>query len=220
MEVFMAEHTKQQLFDNIVSGIVESEPEMVRNAVLQGLADGVNAQVILDDGLKRGIDNLGELFERQEVFLPQIMFGAKMFADAMDILKPHLAAGAETKTIGTVVIGTVHGDLHDLGKNIVSIMFSVSGFKVIDIGVDVSTDAFIAAVRTHQPQILGLSSLLTTTMLEQRNVIESLVEAGLRESVRVMVGGSPVSERWAKEIGADGYAGDANRAVAVAKSLL
>jgi 5-methyltetrahydrofolate--homocysteine methyltransferase len=99
-------------------------------------------------------------------------------------------------------------------------MLSVSGFQVIDIGVDVSTDAFLAAVRTHKPQILGLSSLLTTTMLEQRNVIESLVEAGLRESVRVMVGGSPVSERWAKEIGADGYAADATRAAVVAKSLL
>jgi 5-methyltetrahydrofolate--homocysteine methyltransferase len=216
----MAEHTQQQLFDQIVSGFVESESERVRDAVLQSLADGVNAQVILDDGLKRGVDNLGELFERQIVFLPQIMFGAKIFANAMDILRPHLAAGAETKTIGTFVIGTVHGDLHDLGKNIVSIMLSVSGFQVIDIGVDVSTDAFLAAVRTHKPQILGLSSLLTTTMLEQRNVIESLIEAGLRESVRVMVGGSPVSERWAKEIGADGYAADATRAAVVAKSFL
>jgi 5-methyltetrahydrofolate--homocysteine methyltransferase len=216
----MAEHVKQQLLDLIVSGIVESEPERVKDAVLQGLTDGINAQVILNDGLQRGIDNLGELFERQDVFLPQIMFGAKIFSDAMDVLRPHLAEGSETKTIGTVIIGTVHGDLHDLGKNIVSIMLSVSGFQVIDIGVDVSTDAFLTAVRTHKPQIIGLSSLLTTTMLEQRIVIESLVEAGLRESVRVMVGGSPVSERWAKEIGADGYAGDANRAVAVAKSLL
>jgi corrinoid protein of di/trimethylamine methyltransferase len=210
----------EQLCDQMVLGFEESEPDKVKEAVSKALAEGADAKLILDEGLKRGLDHLGELFERQIVFIPQIMFGAKIFADAMEILRPHLVSGAETEKIGTAILGTVQGDLHDLGKNMVAFMLSVSGFQVIDLGINITADSFVQAVRTHKPDILGLSSLLTTTMLEQRHVIEYLIEAGIRQNVLVMVGGAPVSERWAREIGADGYAGDATRAVAVAKSLL
>ena len=217
----METHVEEALYEEMVSGFVESEPERVMGAVEKALAGGVPALAVQERGLKRGLDRLGELFEREVVFLPQMMFGAKIFSDALEMLKPHLAASAPPPgALGTVVIGTVHGDLHDLGKNLVSLMWGISGFQVIDLGMNVPTEAFLAAVREHSPRIVGLSSLLTTTMLEQRKVIESLAEAGLRDNVRVLVGGAPVSERWAREIGADGYAGDAARAVAVARSLL
>jgi 5-methyltetrahydrofolate--homocysteine methyltransferase len=216
----MPKQMDQQLFDEIISGFVESEPEKVHKAISQCLENGIDAKIILESGLRRGIDKLGVLFERQIIFLPQMMYGAKIFADSFEVLRPRLLENTESKVIGKVLIGTVHGDLHDLGKNMVSFMLSASGFQVIDLGINVPTEEFLKAVTIHHPNILALSSLLTTTMLEQRNVIESLSESGLRESVRVLVGGAPVSERWAKEIGADGYASDSTRAVTVAKSVL
>jgi 5-methyltetrahydrofolate--homocysteine methyltransferase len=138
----------------------------------------------------------------------------------MGILKPLLMKSHPPSDFGTAVIGTVYGDLHDLGKNLVALMWEITGFKVIDLGVNVSSEAFLKTIDEHQAKILGLSSLLTTTMLQQKNVIEALIKAGKRDRVKVLVGGAPVTERWAKEIGADGYAKDAGEAVRIAKQFV
>jgi 5-methyltetrahydrofolate--homocysteine methyltransferase len=211
---------KEILFEEIIEGFVEFKPEKVKEAIQKGLDKGIDALTIQENGLRRALDRLGELFEKNEVFLPHLMLGAKTFKEGSDILRPHLLKNQPQGDLGTAVIGTVFGDLHDLGKNLVTLMWEVSGFKVIDLGINVSIDAFIKALKENRPKILGLSSLLTTTMLQQRNVIEALIEASLRDKVKVIVGGAPVSERWAREIGADGFARDAGEAVRVAKKLI
>jgi 5-methyltetrahydrofolate--homocysteine methyltransferase len=216
----MDSREKEILFEEIVEGFVEFKPEKVKAAIQKGLDQGIDALAIQEDGLRRALDRLGELFEKNEVFLPHLMLGAKTFKEGSDILRPHLLKNQPRGELGTAVIGTVFGDLHDLGKNLVTLMWEVSGFKVIDLGMNVPIDTFIKAVRENGPKILGLSSLLTTTMLQQRNVIEALIEASLRDKVKILVGGAPVSERWAKEIGADGFAKDAGEAARVAKKFV
>lgn len=211
---------KDLLCEEIVEGFVEFKPDKVKESIHEAIQNGIDAFSIQEDGLRRGLERLGELFERNEVFLPHLMFAAKTFKEGSDLLKPFLLKNQSSSNLGTAVLGTVFGDLHDLGKNLVGLMWEVSGLKVIDLGINVSGDTFIKTVREYQPKILGLSSLLTTTMLQQRNVIEALVEAHLRDTVKVMVGGAPVSERWAKEIGADGFARDAGEASRIAKKLI
>jgi methanogenic corrinoid protein MtbC1 len=208
------------LYEEIIKGFVEFKPEGVRQAIHKGLAEGIAALSIQENGLRKGLEHLGALFEKGEVFIPHLMLGAKIFNEGVEILKPHLVKNQPPLDFGTAVIGTVFGDLHDLGKNLVALMWGVAGFKVIDLGVNVSTDAFLKAIDEHQPKILGLSSLLTTTMLQQENVVEALIKTKKRNQVKVLVGGAPVTERWAKEIGADGFAKDAGEAVRVAKSLI
>jgi 5-methyltetrahydrofolate--homocysteine methyltransferase len=216
----MALSEQDRLCEEIIEGFVSFKPDKVKETIHEALENGVDALSIQEHGLRKGLERLGELFERNEVFLPHLMFAAKTFREGTDLLKPHLLKNQSAGDLGTAVLGTVFGDLHDLGKNIVGLMWEVSGFKVIDLGINVSSDTFIKAIREYQPKILGLSSLLTTTMLQQRAVIEVLVEAHLRDRVKVMVGGAPVSERWAKEIGADGFARDAGEASRIAKKLI
>jgi 5-methyltetrahydrofolate--homocysteine methyltransferase len=161
---------------------------------------------------------VGEKFRRDELFMPEVLIAAKAMQAAMTVLRPRLIeTGVETA--GTIVIGTIQGDLHDIGKNLVGMLFEGAGYQVIDLGVDVAPGRFVEAVRTHKPDIVGLSALLTTTMSRMREVIESLVEAGLRGSVKVMVGGAPVTEKFARDIGADGYSPDAASAVEKARTL-
>lgn len=216
----MSQMKEDVLFEEIVKGLIEFNPDLVKQAVHNGLAEGIDPLFIQENGLRRGLEHLGELFEKKEVFIPQLMLGAKIFNEGMKILKPHLIKSQPASNLGTAVIGTVYGDLHDLGKNLVTLMWEVTGFKVIDLGVNVSSDAFLKAIDEHQAKILGLSSLLTTTMLQQRNVIEALIKGSRRDRVKVLVGGAPVTERWANEIGADGYAKDAGEAVRVAKQVI
>ena len=212
---------KEILFEEIIEGFVEFKPEKVKEAIQKSLDKGIDAFTIQEDGLRKALDRLVELFERNEVYLPHLMLGAKTFKEGSDILRPHLLKNQPQRgDFGIAVIGTVFGDLHDLGKNLVTLMWEVSGFKVVDLGINVSVDTFIKAVRENNPKILGLSSLLTTTMLQQRNVIEALIEASLRDKVKVLVGGAPVSERWAKEIGADGFARYAGEAARLAKKFI
>lgn len=217
----MRNSEKENLFyEEIIKGFVEFKPEAVRQSIHKGLAEGIAALSIQENGLRKGLERLGALFEKGEVFIPHLMLGAKIFNEGVEILKPHIVKNQPPLDLGTAVIGTVFGDLHDLGKNLVVLMWSVAGFKVIDLGVNVTTDAFLKAVDEHQAKILGLSSLLTTTMLQQKNVVEALIKTKKRDQVKVLVGGAPVTERWAKEIDADGYAKDAGEAVRVAKSLI
>ncbi|MGE5541925.1 MAG: B12-binding domain-containing protein [Bacillota bacterium] len=202
----------------VMESVIEGDEERARRHVTDLLLAGTAGTEILESGLAPAMNRLGRMWEDGEVFLPEVLQSAKIFQAMADIISEH---GTSARTpVGTCVLGTVHGDLHDLGKNIVGIMMKTAGFQVIDLGRDVPVDAFARAARDHRPDVIGMSALLTTTMGEQRSVIELLRKEGLRESVKVMVGGAPVSERWAEEIGADAYAANAQEAVEKAKKML
>ena len=183
------------------------------------LDSGATAQQILDEGLLKGMSILGVKFKNNEVFVPEVLIAARALNRGTELLKPRLVEEG-VEPIGRVVIGTVKGDLHDIGKNLVKMMLEGAGFAVIDLGVDVSEEKFIEAVKEHKPQILALSALLTTTMNNQQTVIEALKAADLRDKVKVMVGGAPVTQSFCDLIGADAYAPDAASAAEVAKSFV
>jgi corrinoid protein of di/trimethylamine methyltransferase len=211
---------EDQLFEDIKSGLIKLDAEKVKLAIDAGLKQDLDPMRIQEQGLRKGLEHIGDLFESGEVFIPHLMFGAKIFNAGMEILEPHLKKSRPSKSLATAVIGTVFGDLHDLGKNLVSLMWSISGFSIVDLGTNVSVDTFLKAIDENNPKILGLSSLLTTTMLQQQKVIEALAAANVRKGIKVMVGGAPVTETWANEIGADAYAKDAADALAKAKKLV
>jgi 5-methyltetrahydrofolate--homocysteine methyltransferase len=204
----------EKISEELQNGNFIDVPKLTREALVQGISPAV----ILSDALVAGMDVVGEKFRRDELFMPEVLIAAKAMQAAMAVLRPRLIeTGVETA--GTIVIGTIQGDLHDIGKNLVGMLFEGAGYQVIDLGVDVAPGRFVEAVRTHKPDIVGLSALLTTTMSRMREVIESLVEAGLRGRVKVMVGGAPVTEKFARDIGADGYSPDAASAVEKARTL-
>ncbi|MCS6831260.1 MAG: corrinoid protein [Armatimonadota bacterium] len=186
----------------------------------QKLVDaGVTPKQILDEGLIAGMSVAGEKFKNGEYFVPEILVAARAMKASMEILRPLLVA-SDVQPIGTMVIGTVRGDLHDIGKNLVAMMVEGAGFKVVDLGVDVTADKFIAAAREHNAQIVGMSALLTTTMTYIPEVIKAFDSEGLRPQVKLIVGGAPVTQEWANQIGADAYAPDAATAVDKCKELL
>jgi 5-methyltetrahydrofolate--homocysteine methyltransferase len=174
---------------------------------------------ILNKGCIAAMGEVGRLFEEGEMFVPEMLIAARAMQAGMNILKPHLAEG-EIVSAGKVVIGTVAGDLHDIGKNLVGMMMEGAGFEIVDLGTDVKPEAFVEAVREHEPNLIGMSALLTTTMPAMTATVEALTEAGLRDQVKVLVGGAPVTDKFAKEIGADGFAPDASSAARKAKELL
>jgi 5-methyltetrahydrofolate--homocysteine methyltransferase len=202
----------------IYDGVVEGDNASVQQNVQEALAAGTGASAILNDALIPAMAEVGRLFEEGEYFVPEMLISARAMKSAMAALKPYLQQG-EVKYTGKVVIGTVKGDLHDIGKNLVSLMLEGAGFQVQDLGSDVSAEKYIESVRTSDANIVAMSALLTTTMVNMKAIITALEEAGLRDRVKVMIGGAPVTESFAKQIGADGYAPDASRAVAVAKTL-
>jgi len=209
-----------EIINQLITAIVEGESELVVELTRQALAAGIEPLTIIDQGLIPGMDIVGEKFSSGEYFLPNLIISANGMQEAMKLLEPELhARQQERKSAGKVVIGTVHGDIHEIGKSLVATMLSANGFQVYDLGVDVPVNTFIDKVRETEADLLGLSALLTTTMVMQREIIQGLKQAGLRELVKVMVGGAPVTRSWAEEIGADGYAEDAIGAVAVAKQL-
>ena len=204
----------EKISEELQNGNFIDVPKLTQEALDQG----ISPEVILSDALVAGMDVVGEKFRRDELFMPEVLIAAKAMQAAMAVLRPRLIeTGA--KTAGTIVIGTIQGDLHDIGKNLVGMLFEGAGYQVIDLGVDVAPARFVEAVRTDKPDFVGLSALLTTTMPRMREVVESLVEAGLRDSVKVMVGGAPVTEKFARDIGADGYSPDAASAVEKARTL-
>ena len=206
------------ILQKIASNLYDGEDEEVAALVQQALDQGMAPHEILHGGLIAGMDEVGKDFKADILYMPEVLIAARAMHAGMDVLRPLLtesdAAGA-----GKYVIGTVKGDLHDIGKNLVRMMLEGAGFETIDLGKDVPEETFVAAVREHQPKFLGLSALLTTTMPAMRTTIEALEEAGLRDSVKIMVGGAPVTAAFAEEIGADAYAPDAASAVDVARSL-
>jgi len=205
----------RQLYDFTLVG---NAPEVL-NLTRQGLELGLGPETLLYEALIPSLEEVGARFERGDFFVPEMLIAGKAMAGALEILRPLLAeTGAET--IGKIVMGTVKGDVHDIGKNLVNIMFEGAGFEVIDLGVQVSPEKFVDAVRTHKPDIVGFSAFLTTTMPMFKANINALTKAGLREQVIVMVGGAPVTQEYADVVGADGYASDASAAVVKAKELI
>jgi corrinoid protein of di/trimethylamine methyltransferase len=211
----------QDVLIQLTTAIVDGEPEQAMELAQQALAAGYEPMTIIDEALVPGMRIVGEKFECGDYFLPNLIFSATGMQEAMKVLEPELRARQqEIRSAGKVVIGTVRGDIHEIGKSLVATMLSASGFQVFDLGVDVPTEDLVAKVRETGADLVGLSSLLTTTMSVQAEVIEALKKAGLRENVKVMVGGAPVTRSWAEEIGADGYAEDAIGAVELAKRLV
>ncbi|HTA01682.1 MAG TPA: corrinoid protein [Streptosporangiaceae bacterium] len=205
----------RQLYDFTLVG---NAPEVL-SLTRQGLELGLGPETLLYEALIPSLEEVGARFERGDFFVPEMLIAGKAMAGALEILRPLLAeTGAQT--IGKIVMGTVKGDVHDIGKNLVNIMFEGAGFEVIDLGVQVAPEKFLAAIREHQPDIVGFSAFLTTTMPMFKANINALEKAGLREQVMVMVGGAPVTQEYADVVGADGYAADASAAVVRAKELI
>ncbi len=206
------------ILQKIASDLYNGEDNEVARLVQEALDQGVEPQEILQGGLIAGMDEVGKDFKAGELFVPEVLIAARAMQAGMGVLRPLLVEG-DIPSAGKYVIGTVQGDLHDIGKNLVRMMLEGAGFETIDLGTDVKPDDFVAAVREHQPQLLGMSALLTTTMPGMKATIEALEEAGLRDTVKVMVGGASLTTAFAEEIGADAYAPDAATAVDMARSL-
>lgn len=205
----------------ISTSIANIKPDETVDLTRQAIAAGLEPLTIINEGLVPGMDIVGAKFQTGEYFIPHMVIAAGGMKQAMALLEPALRARQEkVETPGTLVIGTVKGDIHEIGKSLVATMMSVNGFQVHDLGADVPTEVFVAKVKETGANLLGLSALLTTTMTFQEEVIEALVEAGIRDQVKVIVGGAPVSQEWAHTIGADGYAEDAVGAVKLAKQLV
>ncbi len=204
----------QSMFDAVVDG-KKAEVEALVNKAIEAKADPGE---ILHSGLIAAMTEVGRRFEAGDYYVPEMLIAARAMQSGLSILRPLLVASG-VKTAGKVVMGTVRGDLHDIGKNLVAMMFEGAGYEVVDLGTDVAPEKFAAAVREHKPQLVGMSALLTTTMQNMKSTIEAIEDMGVRDKVKVLVGGAPVTEAFAKEVGADGYAPDASRAVALAKQL-
>lgn len=203
----------------IRNAIIETMPAQAKEGTREALSSGMSAREILDGALIPAMDEVGKLFKEGEYFVPEVLVAAKAMNACMDLIEP-LLVGEGVKKVGKVLAGTVEGDLHDIGKNLVCMMLKGAGFEIIDLGVDVKPEAFVRATKEEKPDIIVLSALLTTTMLNMPKVIEALREAGLREKVKVLVGGAPISRDYADEIGADGYSEEGASAVELARSLI
>jgi 5-methyltetrahydrofolate--homocysteine methyltransferase len=206
------------ILQEIASNLYNGEDHEVASLVQQALDQGMPPSTILSGGLIVGMDEVGRDFKAGDLFVPEVLIAARAMHAGMNVLRP-LLSQAEAAGAGKVVIGTVKGDLHDIGKNLVKMMLEGAGFEMIDLGTDVAPDTFVAAVRDHRPDLVGMSALLTTTMTQMKTTVEALEEAGLRGSVKIMVGGAPVTAGFANQIGADAYAPDAASAVDVARTL-
>lgn len=210
----------QEMCDKLAQIVIVGEPEKAEGLAQQALDLGLDPLTCINQGLTKGIRRVGELFASGEYFLPDLIIGAEAMKKALAVLEPALTEGGPGREVlGHAVLGTVKGDLHDIGKTLVGTMLTANGFEVTDLGTDVPASDFVEAVKANGATLVGASALLTTTMSEQQRIIDTFKEAGLREQVKIMVGGAPVTESWAEKIGADGFAKDAISAVALAKRL-
>ncbi len=205
--------------DEISEALQRGDAGKVEELVRLALQEKLTPKDILENGLIKGMNIIGVKFKNNEVYVPEVLIAARAMHAGMGVLRPKLVETG-VKNIGKVAIGTVRGDLHDIGKNLVKMMLEGAGFEVVDLGVDVSADKFVSAVKELQPDIVGMSALLTTTMVNMVEVINALKSAGLRDKVKVMIGGAPVTQNYAEQIGADGYSPDAASAAEDAKSLV
>lgn len=207
------------MYKKLAQAVIDGEKEDAVDLAKQALDQELDPLACIANGLTKGIQQVGELFASGEYYLPELIVGADAMKAALEILEPALTGDQQREIVGRVVIGTVEGDLHEIGKTLVGTLLTANGFKVIDIGVDKTTEEFIAAIKDNDATIVGASALLTTTMVQQQKLIDSIKEAGLRKQVKVMVGGAPVTQKYAEQIGADGYAEDAISAVDLAFRL-
>ena len=205
--------------ESLYEAILKGKLDVAKAVTTEAIAENVDPQLIINEYMSRAMEDIGKRFEEGKAFVPELLMAARAMKGALDLLKP-LMKGAASHRLGKVVIGTVKGDLHDIGKNLVASMLEGGGFEVINLGTDISSEKFITAIKENQAQILCLSALLTTTMNYMQEVIDALEKTGIRQEVKVMIGGAPVSESFARQIGADGYSDNANAAVTLAKSLL
>jgi 5-methyltetrahydrofolate--homocysteine methyltransferase len=203
----------------VYAGIIDGEMSAVGEHVQLALEAGLGPEAILQQGLVPAMNEVGRLFEEGEYFVPEMLLAARAMQTGLAILKPHLAK-TNHQAAGRIVLGTVQGDLHDIGKNLVAMMLEGAGFEIIDLGTDVPPERFVEAVRAHRPDLIGMSALLTTTMPSMKLTLEALTAVGLRDQVKVIIGGAPVTDTYAGDIGADGFANDASRAVRLALSLI
>jgi len=206
---------KEMFYTALSQGKMDEAKRLTQEA----LDRGEPAEMILKDGLLQAMDRIGLKFKSGEFYIPEVLIAARAMHTAMAILKPILSKSTGTMAV-KVLIGTVKGDLHNIGKNLVIMLLEGGGFEVVDLGIDLPANKFIEAIKQHQPQVVGMSALLTTTMIEMKNTIKAIEWAGLKEKVKIIVGGAPVTEKFAKDIGADGYAPDAASAVDLVRSLL
>jgi corrinoid protein of di/trimethylamine methyltransferase len=207
--------------EKICKSVMDGDIDTVKLLVKESLKNGANPLELVDKGLAKGIRTVGERYGKGEIFLTELLMGAEAMKVGMAIINPEIKRQKkELKKVGSIIIGTVAGDIHDLGKNIVAALFSAHGFDVVDLGVDVPDQKFIDGVKEMKPDILGLSALMTSTIPKQRELINLLKLSGLRDKVKVMIGGAAVNEDYARDIGADGYAENANDAVVKAKTLV
>ena len=210
-----------QILEQLQDAVIAGQPDRAKELTAQALEAGVAPLTAINEALHPGMQVVGDRYEHGEYFIPDLVMAAEAMKAAMRLLDPELAARDERREVlGTVVIGTVEGDIHEIGKSLVATMLGAAGFQVHDLGVDVSAEDFVKQVQATGAEVVGLSALLTTTMLHQEMVVEALREAGLREQVKVIIGGAPASTEWAQIIGADAYAENANEAVAVVRQLL
>ncbi len=207
------------IMDRIKTAVEDRKRNEIQNLVNEAIADGIPAETIINEALIAAMDVVGRRFSSGEIFVPEMLVSALTMKMGLDIVKP-LLVGSEGASRGTILMGTVKGDLHDIGKNIVIMMLEGAGFNVVDLGVDATVEKVVDKVEEFKPEILGLSALLTTTMPEMQNVIQALKERGLRDKVKVMVGGAPVDTKFAEKIGADGYGEDAAQAVELARKFV
>ena len=212
---------KEEIFEDLLRAVVDMDEEGGKRAVAKLIEEKINPIEGIEKGLSQGMKIIGEMFNKSEIYLPEMIMAADVFDSMMEILKPHISAETLDKMKqGTVVIGTVKGDIHAIGKDIVAMLLETAGFTVHNLGVDVATSTFIEEARKVKADIIGLSSLLTTTMPSQKDVIDILKETGERDKYTILIGGAPTSQVWADEIGADGYGETAERAVALALQLV
>ncbi|MEN8171830.1 MAG: corrinoid protein [Chloroflexota bacterium] len=209
----------EQLLDVIYESILDGEMRETPGHVQAAIDAGITPKQILDDGMIEAMGEVGRLFEQGEFFVPEMLVSARAMQGGLSVLKPHLV-DSDVESAGTFVIGTVKGDLHDIGKNLVSMMMEGGGFKVVDLGTDQSAEDFIAAIEEHKPDVVGMSALLTTTMGQMSNVIEALKEKGVRDDLIILIGGAPVTGAFAEEIGADAFCQSAGVAVDTSKKLM
>ncbi|MBI3971128.1 MAG: corrinoid protein [Chloroflexi bacterium] len=207
------------VLEDLGQAVISGNAPRAKALTEQALAQGIDAGEVISSGLVPGMAVVGDRFKRNEYYIPEVLLAARAMKTSLALLQP-LLSESKYEPVGTIVVGTVKGDLHDIGKNLVAMMLEGASFKVVDLGVDVSPERYVAAVKEHNAQLIGLSALLTTTMVNMRGTIAALRASGIRDQVKVIVGGAPVTQRWADEIGADGYAPDAASGVDIARELL
>ena len=206
-------------FNNLAELVIKGDYTGAQTLTQRMVDNGSDPLEIINQGLMAGMNVVGIRFKAGDMYVPEVMMSAKAMSKGIEVVKP-LIADKDMPTAGKVLVGTVKGDLHDIGKNLVLMMMESAGFEIIDLGVDIDAEAFVKAVKDHKPQVIGMSALLTTTMLSMKDTIEALKEEGLRDSVKIIVGGAPISQGFADEIGADGYAPDAAAATDLCKRLI